>query len=163
MTEMMGYEKSRRFTVDWHNKLERVVIGGKEYFYKSQQEKKWANYLQLLKDLGEITDWFYEPAGNFPAGGTFWFLNIKRGVRSYKPDFKITLSSRPDAIWHEVKVHLVGKDITKFRRMAKYYPNEKLILVLNRPPKKQGQRNLLRQAEKYVYRVMYANDLLKGL
>jgi len=77
--------------------------------------------LQLLKDQKHISEWEYEPH-------TFWFEEIKRGVRSYMPDFKVT---RLDATyyWIEVKGYMDAKSHTKIRRLKKYYPNEQLMLI----------------------------------
>ncbi len=49
-------------------------------YFRSRWERNWARYLNFLVQHGEITGWEYEPK-------TFWFHKIKRGTRSYKPDF----------------------------------------------------------------------------
>lgn len=99
----------------WH------VVGGKRYFYKSQWEVNYAKYLEFLKKAKHILDWEYEP-------DTFWFEKIRRGVRSYTPDFKVTYAG--DKVeYHEVKGWMDTKSKTKLARMAKYYPQISLVLV----------------------------------
>ena len=96
-------------------------IGGKRNFYRSRWEANYARYLQWLKERGEIADWRHEPE-------TFWFDAIKRGVRSYKPDFRVT-ESNGDSVLHEVKGWMNSRSRTTLRRMKKYHPEEKIILI----------------------------------
>ena len=71
-----------------------------------------------------ILEWEHEP-------DTFWFDKIKRGVRSYLPDFKVIYPG--DRIeYHEVKGYMDSRSVTKLRRMAKYYPNVKVIVIEKR-------------------------------
>jgi hypothetical protein len=98
-------------------------IGGKRNYYRSRWEANYARWLQILKDRGEITDWEYEPK-------TFWFDDIKRGARSYKPDFRVSGGIAPDYVtWHEVKGWMDSRSFTVLRRFAKYHPDEVLILI----------------------------------
>ncbi len=97
------------------------VIGGKRYYYKSLWEANYARFLQYYKETGVIAEWEYEPE-------TFWFKKILRGVRSYKPDFRIKLNTG-NLEYHEIKGYLDKKSKTKMKRMAKYYPDIKLRLV----------------------------------
>jgi hypothetical protein len=96
------------------------IIGNKRYFFRSSWESNVAKYLQWLKEKGEIKEWEYEAT-------TFWFEKIKRGVRSYTPDFKITEKDGTHN-YIEVKGWMDTKSRTKLKRMAKYYPNETLHL-----------------------------------
>ena len=99
------------------------VIGGKRNYYRSGWEANYAYYLEWLKNKKKITDWQHEPRED-----TFWFLAIKRGVRSYLPDFKVT--NLDNSIeYHEVKGHMDAKSVTKIKRMAKYYPKVKLVVI----------------------------------
>ena len=95
-------------------------VAGRRIYFRSLWEWRVAKHLQMLKDLGIILEWEHEPK-------TFWFLAIKRGVRSYLPDFRVT---KPDGshYWIEVKGHLDRKSVTKLKRMAKYYPEEVIEL-----------------------------------
>jgi len=104
-----------RFKADWHE------IGGKRKYYRSNWEFQYAKYLELLKNQGLIKDWEHEPQ-------TFWFEKIKRGVRSYKPDFKVTLLDERH-YWVEVKGYYDQRSRTTIKRFNKYYPKETLIVV----------------------------------
>ncbi len=96
-------------------------IDGRKIFFRSNWEHKFAKHLQKLKELNSIQDWEHEPQ-------TFWFNEIKRGVRSYMPDFKITHSDGSH-YWVEVKGYMDAKSKTKIRRFKKYYPGEQLVVV----------------------------------
>lgn len=95
-------------------------IGGKRNFYRSRWEANYARYLEWLKTLGEITEWQHEPE-------TFWFEEIRRGVRSYKPDFRVW--EKGGSTLHEVKGWMDDRSRVCLKRMAKYYPHEKIVLV----------------------------------
>src|SRR5574338_782510 len=84
-----------------------ITVGGKEFHYKSQWEKNYAKFLQFLKEKNQIQDWEYEPK-------TFWFENIKRGVRSYLPDFKV-INLDGSHYWVEVKGYMDARSKTKIK------------------------------------------------
>ncbi len=67
-----------------------------------------------MRERGVIRSWKYEPK-------TFWFLKIKRGVRSYKPDFRVVYPDK-SVVWFEVKGWMDPRSATKLKRMSKYYP-----------------------------------------
>jgi hypothetical protein len=96
-------------------------IGGIKKYYRSRWEANYARYLEFLKSNGDIIGWEHEP-------DVFWFEAIKRGVRSYLPDFKVTEKSG-DIVYHEVKGWMDARSLTKIKRMAKYHPDVKLIVV----------------------------------
>lgn len=127
-------------------------VGGKRYYFRSGLEVRWARYLQILKELGEIRDWFYE----FKK---FEFEGIRSGTVFYTPDFYVSMELVGGSIWHEVKGHIQQRDCTKFRRMQKYYPDEKMILVIQRITKK--NKLLVDRCRKYVAGVIEAEKLLK--
>jgi hypothetical protein len=91
-------------------------------FYRSSWERNYARYLNFLKGRGDIYHWLFE-------ADTFWFEAIRRGVRSFKPDFKIW--SRPDSepYYVEIKGWMDKKSETKLRRMKKYHPRTRVDLV----------------------------------
>lgn len=99
-------------------------IGEKRNYYRSRWEANYARYLQWLKERGEIADWQHEPE-------TFWFENIKRGVRSYLPDFRVFEKDGTSNL-HEVKGWMDSRSKTTLRRMAKYHPQETVIVVRER-------------------------------
>jgi len=96
-------------------------IGGRRNYYRSRWEANYARYLERLKSDGLIINWEFEP-------DTFWFENIKRGVRSYLPDFKITCVDN-SVVYHEVKGWMDKRSATKLKRMAKYYPEVEIVLI----------------------------------
>ena len=95
-------------------------INGKKYYFRSSWEVLYARYLEFLLISKEIKKWEYEPE-------TFWFNNIKRGVRSYLPDFRITKNNE-EIEYHEIKGWMDDKSKTKIKRMAKYYPDVILLI-----------------------------------
>ncbi len=105
------------------------VIGGKRKYFRSLWEANFAKWLEYQKKQGWIFDWQHEPQ-------TFWFKGIKRGVVSYKPDFKVicrkpttALEEPEDRYWVEVKGWMDPKSATKIKRFKKYFPNETLRVI----------------------------------
>ena len=96
-------------------------IDGQRIYAKSKWERNYARYLMHIRKSGYITEWLYEPT-------TFWFEGIKRGVNSYKPDFRITYPSG-DCEYIEVKGYMDSKSKTKIKRMAKYHPEIRLTVL----------------------------------
>jgi hypothetical protein len=97
------------------------TIDGTKYYFRSKWEYNYACYLQFLKEHRHIQTWEHECH-------TFWFLEIKRGVRSYLPDF-IVVENDGSYHWVEVKGFYDPKSLTKINRFKKYYPQEELRLV----------------------------------
>lgn len=96
-------------------------IGAVKKYYRSRWEANYARYLEWLKVRGEILDWEHEPK-------TFWFDGIKRGCLSYLPDFRVTTIAKEEE-FHEVKGWMDDRSKTKIKRMAKYHPKTKLIVI----------------------------------
>jgi len=96
-------------------------FGGQKVYYRSKWEANYGRYLQWLKDVGQIAGWEHEPK-------TFWFDGIKRGCLSYLPDFRVT-ELNGDCVYHEVKGWMDDRSITKIKRMKKYHPDTKLIVI----------------------------------
>ena len=97
-------------------------VNGKLSYFRSNMEYYYARYLEKLKAEGIIKDFAHEPR-------CFWFENIKRGVRSYLPDFRVDLA---DGSYYfvEVKGFMDSKSKTKIKRFRKYYPNERLEVIM---------------------------------
>lgn len=91
-------------------------------YVRSRWEANIARYLNFLVSKCEIYKWEYEP-------DTYWFENIKRGTRSYTPDFKIWDKPDSEPYYWEVKGYMDQKSQTKLKRMAKYYPQIKIVVV----------------------------------
>jgi hypothetical protein len=90
-------------------------------FFRSRWEANYARYLNLLIAQGHILRWEFEV-------DTFWFEKIRRGVRSYTPDFKVY--GIDGSVWYEeVKGWMDKKSATKLKRMAKYYPSMTVRIV----------------------------------
>lgn len=96
-------------------------IGGQRCYFRSRWEANYARWLEALRARGSIVSWEFEPE-------TFWFDGIKRGVRSYKPDFRVKYSDGRHE-WHEVKGYMDARSKTTLKRMAKYHPEETIVLV----------------------------------
>lgn len=96
-------------------------IGGVNKYYRSRWEANYARFLQWLVEQGKIKTWRHEPE-------TFWFKGIKRGSVSYLPDFWVQDLDGTDG-FHEVKGWMDDRSKTKLKRMAKYYPNVKLLVI----------------------------------
>lgn len=96
-------------------------VAERKIYFRSKWEYMYACYLQTLKNEKSIVNWEYE-------SDTFWFENIKQGVRSYTPDFKIIHPSLNEE-YIEVKGYMDAKSKTKLNRMRIYYPKIKIRVV----------------------------------
>ena len=112
----LGLKKAPAYQQFW------AKIGNKEpIYFRSTWEYYYAIFLEKLRLEKKIIDWKHEPK-------VFWFDGIKRGIRSYLPDFCVLhLNSTEE--WCEVKGYYDSKSQTKMKRMAKYHPNVKIRLV----------------------------------
>lgn len=91
-------------------------------YFRSSWEANYARYLNFLLKHNEIYKWEFEP-------DTFIFEAIKRGTRSYLPDFKIWETSDSQPYYVEIKGWMDAKSKTKLDRMEKYFPQIKIILL----------------------------------
>lgn len=98
-----------------------IQVGDNIFFARSSWEANIACYFEFLKSKNEIKNWVHEPE-------TFWFNDIKRGVRSYKPDFLITRNDNT-SYYVEVKGYMDSKSKTKLDRMNRYYPKVEIDLI----------------------------------
>jgi hypothetical protein len=117
--EARGTQLNERTKATW--KASWREIGGVRKFYRSRWEANYARYLEFLKQQGKIKDWKHEPK-------TFWFDGIKRGCVSYLPDFLVVENDGSES-YHEVKGWMDDRSKTKIKRMAKYFPDVKLIVI----------------------------------
>ena len=97
----------------------RADLGG--LFVRSGWEANYARYLNWLVAQCVIKSWAYEPQ-------TFWFERIRRGTRSYTPDFLVTRFDGSH-YWVEVKGYMDPKSKTKLARMKRYHPTEEVQVV----------------------------------
>lgn len=107
-------------------------IGGKNRYFRSKWEFNFSAYLQWQKENGHILNWEHEPK-------TFWFLGIRRGVVSYKPDFRVD-NVDGSHYWVEVKGYMDSKSATKIKRFNKYHPEEELRIIDARWFKKNNEK-----------------------
>jgi hypothetical protein len=96
----------------------REDLGG--LYVRSTWEANWARYLNWLVSVGEIQNWKYESR-------TFEFP-VKKGSKYYTPDFEVT-NKNGSVEYHEIKGYMDQASATKLKRMAKYFPDDKLILI----------------------------------
>lgn len=90
-------------------------------YFRSAWEANYARYLNWLVSLGQIASWRFE-------SDTFQFHGIKRGARFYTPDFRV-MTNAGGIEYHEVKGWMDARSATQLRRMAKYYPAVKVVLI----------------------------------
>lgn len=90
-------------------------------YVRSRWEANYARYLNWLKEQGKVKEWQYEPE-------TFEFPHIKRGTRFYTPDFKVVWADGT-VEYHEVKGYMDQKSRTALKRMARYYPDVKIVVI----------------------------------
>ena len=93
-----------------------------DVYFRSSWEANYARYLRDEVTLGRILRWEFEP-------DTFWFEAIRRGVRSYLPDFKVWPIDGGAPYYVEIKGYMDAKSATKIKRMAKYHPTIVLKVV----------------------------------
>lgn len=90
-------------------------------YFRSKWEANYALYLDFLIKQHQIKNWEYEKK-------TFVFESILYGTRRYTPDFEI--KNNDDSLeYHEIKGYMDGRSKTKLKRMAKYFPKVKLVLI----------------------------------
>lgn len=146
----MGFEKKKPLVIDYNNKPSTETVGGKTCNFRSDGERKLAIYFQHLKEQKYIRDWAFEQT-------RFTFPDETRGAKQFLVDFDILNMDHTFEYW-EYKGWLRGSDVTKFRRVAKYRPEAKLVLVMSGKAKKDANR--LRQISKYAHRIVYWNELV---
>jgi hypothetical protein len=97
------------------------VVGEQRIYARSSWEANFSRYLEWMRVQRGISSWSHEKA-------EYWFEKIKRGVRSYKPDFEV-IELNGSATTYEVKGHFDARSKTKLKRLRKYYPNVRIVLV----------------------------------
>lgn len=115
---MVGPKKYRSYSRSRSGKRE--DLGG--LYVRSTWEANYARILNWQVEQAIIHKWEYEP-------DTFYFEAIKRGTRSYTPDFKIWETPGSEPYYVEVKGWMDAKSKTKLKRMAKYYPAVRIDLL----------------------------------
>lgn len=98
-----------------------VIIDNIKYVFKSSWEYEIALRLQKLKLEGSIKHWKYESKH-------FLFEDIKRGYRSYCPDFEVCLLD-DEHLYIEVKGWKMEKSMKRIELFKERYPNVKFYLL----------------------------------
>lgn len=96
------------------------LIGEREMYFRSKWEANFALYLNWLVSQKQIVSWRYEPK--------FFDFPIPHGTTRYLPDFEVT-ELDGTLTYYEVKGYMDSRSKTKLRRMAKYHPKVKLVLI----------------------------------
>ena len=152
-SERMGFEKNRRLVMDFKNQRVTATIGGKTCNFRSKLEYRWALYLQWQVEQGLIKDWWYEQT-------TFRFTDEIAGALKYLIDFDIR--NNDDSFYYqECKGYLSARDRSKFRKVAKYYPETIIDLVVMQP--KAIPANNRRIVLKYCRRIIDASVIFRQL
>jgi hypothetical protein len=96
-------------------------IGPQRIYARSRWEANIARVLEFRRMTGDIQSWEHEPM-------TFWFEKIKRGVRSYKPDFRVVEQGK-EPYFIEVKGWMDARSRVTLKRMKKYHPSIQIELI----------------------------------
>lgn len=102
-------------------------IDGKNIYFRSSWEYKYAKYLQEVKKKGLIRSWEYE-------GDKFYYNG---GRNSFTLDFKVT-TSEGVVEYHEVKGWLDARSKKVFEVIRTQFPEIKLILLRKKDLKALG-------------------------
>ena len=121
-----------------------TIINGRRIKFKSKLEYRWAQHHEFMRQLGEITDWFYE-------FHTFRDFPENQPVKEYTPDFLVRLQDNSFE-YHETKGKLSGFDIKKFKLVLMERPYVKLIVIFWGSPKISADRK--DQLDRFCHRVI---------
>lgn len=143
-------------------------VGGQKCYFKSLFERRYACLLEILKRGKQIKGWQYEP-----KRFRFFGPNIPKGLKGktvgatvYTPDFKV-IELNGSITYHETKGYLDNRDIAKMRCFKTYYPDERLVFVINGMPqgktaKSRAKKFKLDKIKKLGYRIYdVRNDFRK--
>lgn len=100
-----------------------ATICGRNFHFMSSWEHSVALMLEELKKEGVITFWDYEHY-------RFIFHDVKKGIRSYMPDFTI-VNSMGKTIHIEVKGWKMATGMKRIEMFKERYPNETLYIIDN--------------------------------
>jgi len=90
-------------------------------YVRSKWEANVARWLKWMEAQGEIQGWAYEPE-------IFRFEGVKRNPISYTPDFKV-IDADGSIFYYEVKGWMDSMSKSKLKRMAKFYPDVKILVI----------------------------------
>lgn len=143
----MGFEK-QPFRAKYGNEPVDAVVDGKRIHFLSKLEYRWAQYLDFLKTIGEILDWFYE-------FHTFKFDDRDRPPYEFTPDFLVRKKDNTFE-YHETKGMLQKYDLDKLKIVFTERPYVKITVVFWRKPKLSVQKK--NKLERYAHHVIYRGE-----
>lgn len=158
--EKLGFETtSRRIVKVMGNRRITATVGGKQYHFRSLFEWHWSQYLEFLKQAGEIENWFYEN-----TLFDFTKFNYERGPFFYRPDFLI-FDNNAKEYFQECKGFINGDTISKVTRAIKHYDYSKdnFELVVQRVPKKGKGSQRYARAINYFRRIIDASEIFRQM
>lgn len=147
----MGYEP-------WANHVERKFgnqpvtlcfeFGTKTITFRSKLEARYANYLERLREIGEILWWTYEPT---------LLIRSHQDPDHWKPDFLVW---RADATveLHECKGPIEQDDVHKLKWTRSDYPEMPMFLIFAKPSK--DKPNVKAAASQWA-EIKYADQLFR--
>lgn len=145
----MGFNEPP-FKRKYGNEPVEAIVDGRRIKFKSKLEYRWAQYLDFLKTIGEIKDWFYEfHTFRFPEGR----------AREYTPDFLVRTNDNSFE-YYETKGALQKYDFDKYKQLFDERPYVKLIIVFWSMPKISVNKKA--KLERWAHRVIYnAREIVK--
>lgn len=149
MIERMGFESDKRITRKFGNRTETATVGGKECNFRSQGEKRTAQYLELLKIGGYIKDWAFEQTTfHFPTGGR------------YLVDFDI-LNNDGSFEYYEFKGLFKREDSLKLELLFAHRPEVQLTYIFE--CKRQAAKLARRKVSRQLKAIMIQSTSGKGM
>ena len=141
----MGYEK-QGFARTYNNRRETLEIGGQVCNFRSQLEKKVAQYLEVLRVGGHIKSWSFETT-TFQFPDDKWLVDFD--IRNNDDTFE----------YYEAKGMFDARARRKLKLVAKYRPDAKITMVF------QNKRDMqkARLSRKYAHRFCLLSELTKGI
>ena len=133
MAKLGFNEQPPRFK--YGNQPVKAIIDGAEVTFKSKLEYRYAQYLDWLKDEGDVIEWDYEGKLGRCLKPVFIFKNVKTNPVQYIPDFWVKFKDKHHIEWHECKGMLQQYDLSKFKRMFEQYPDQYIKVIFAQKPK----------------------------
>jgi hypothetical protein len=121
------------------------------YNFRSKLESRYANYLERLRELGQILGWWYEKI-------KLEFPDYETSPKEWTPDFLVLLPSAELEI-HECKGYCEQKDAKKLARTKEQYDGfDKMVMIFARENKSRPRvkASVARWAE-----IRYADSLFR--
>jgi len=150
----MGFETNKRFRPKYGNEPVEAMVDGKRIKFKSKFEYRWAQYLDFLKNAGEIKGWWYEFC-------TFRYRDRLKPPYEWTPDF-VVRTVKNELEHYECKGMLQRYDLKKLKLLNEERPLVKVIYVFWSKPKISVQKK--EQLERWCERVIWdARKMLKNV